>query len=120
MNKAQAIHNFWSSFGMPAYQQDTVPEDAQMPYITYNVATAEIDTAVNLYASIWDYGTSWETVMLKADAIALAVVGMYPIKLDNGYLRLDLGTPFSQTMSDENDMVRRVYINLQAEFLTEH
>lgn len=118
MNKAQAINNFWSSFDLPAYEEHTVPQDAKMPYITYNVATAEIDNYVGLYANIWDYGTSWELVMLKADEIALRVASMYPIKLDDGYLRLDLGTPFSQTMSDEDDMTRRVYINLQAEFLT--
>lgn len=118
MNKAQAIHNFWSSFGLPAYEQNTVPQDAKMPYITYNVATAEIDNYVGLYGSLWDYGTSWEFLQLLADEIAGRVVEMYPIRIDDGFLRLDLGTPFSQTMSDEDDMIRRVYINLQAEFLT--
>ena len=37
MNKEQAIHFFWSQFGLPAYDENSVPDDAQMPYITYNV-----------------------------------------------------------------------------------
>lgn len=118
MNKVQAIHNFWNSFELPAYEQNTVPPDAKMPYITYNVATAEIDNYVGLSASIWDYGTTWVLVVNKAQEIAEFVSKMYPIKIDTGYLKLNLGTPFAQNMSDENDMVRRVYINLQAEFLT--
>lgn len=118
MNKVQAIHNFWSSFGLPAYEETTVPQDATMPYITYNVATAEIDSFVGLTASLWDYGTSWKRLQLLAEEIADRVSTMNPIKIDTGFLRLDLGSPFSQNLSDEDDMIRRVYINLQGEFLT--
>ena len=119
MNKAQAIHSFWSSFTWKAYDKDTVPPEAKMPYITYNVSEGEIDTIVSLYASLWDRGTSWEAVELKAKEIAERIVRMYPIKIDGGYLKLSLGTPFAQRLSDEDDQIRRIYINLQAEFLTE-
>lgn len=37
MNKAQAIQAFWESFGVPAYEESTVPDDAVMPYITYSM-----------------------------------------------------------------------------------
>jgi len=120
MNKAQAIQNFWSSFGLPAYDQYTVPDDAKMPYITYNVSEAEIDTYVGLYGSIWYRSTSWKNPELKADEIAAYIARMTPIKLDNGYLAIFLGTPFSQRMEDDDDMVRRIYLNLQAEFYTEY
>lgn len=120
MNKAQAIHSFWNSFGLPAYDQYTVPPDAKMPYITYNVSEAEIDSYVGLYGSIWNRGTSWEYVELKAIEIAHRIVRMNPIKIDNGYLAIHMGNPFSQRLGDEDDNVRRVYINLQAEFYTEY
>lgn len=119
MNKAQAIHSFWSSFGLTAYDQYTVPDDAKMPYITYNVSESEIDNYVGLYGSIWYRGTSWEQVELKATEIAQRIVRMNPIKIDGGYLAINLGTPFSQRLEDIDDNVRRIYINLQAEFYTE-
>ena len=34
MTKANAIYNFWNSFGITAYEENTVPEDAIFPYIT--------------------------------------------------------------------------------------
>lgn len=119
MNKAQAIHSFWSRFGWKAYDENTVPDDAKMPYITYNVSEAEIDNYVGLYGNLWVRGTSWEQVELKAAEIAQYIVRMNPIPLDNGYLHLSLGTPFLQRLKDDDDMIRRIYINLQAEFYTE-
>lgn len=119
MNKAQAIHSFWTSFGLMAYDESTVPQDAKMPYITYNVSEAEIDSYVGLYGSVWYKGTSWEQAELKAKEIAEFIVRMNPIKLDGGYLQISLGTPFAQRLQDEDDTIRRIYINLQAEFYTE-
>ena len=120
MNKAQAIHAFWSSFNLPAYDQYTVPQDVNMPYITYNVSEAEIDSYVGLYGSVWYRGTSWEQAELKANQIAAYIARMNPIKIDGGYLAIHMGTPFAQRMQDVDDAVRRVYINLQAEFYTEY
>ena len=37
MDKAQALHSFWSGFGLTAYDENTVPDGAQLPYITYEV-----------------------------------------------------------------------------------
>ena len=120
MNKVQAIHSFWSSFGLPAYDQYTVPQNAKMPYITYNVNEAEIDSYVGLYGSVWYRDTSWEQAELKVTQIAQHIARMNPIKIDVGYLSVAMGSPFSQRMDDEDDMVRRIYINLQAEFYTEY
>lgn len=121
MNKEQAIQKLWSSFGIPAYDEQTVPDDAKMPYITYQVATDSIDRVVNLSASIWYRSSSWKDVSNKCDEIAryLAGQGFAKIELDNGYVWFVKGTPFAQRMSDpEDDMIRRIYLNVQAEFLT--
>ena len=32
MTKAAAIYQFWSGFGLTAYEENTVPEDAAFPY----------------------------------------------------------------------------------------
>ena len=121
MNKEQAIQTFWESFDLPAYDEQTVPDDATMPYITYRVVTDSIGNIVNLSGSIWYRSSRWKEVSDKANEIAKYVGehGFARYKLDDGYLWLTKGTPFAQRMSDPNDdMIRRIYINLQAEFLT--
>ena len=121
MDKAQAIHQFWSSFGLTAYDENTVPENAEMPYITYAVSTGAIDDILMLTGSLWYRSPSWRDVSLKADELAQAVgANGYRIsKVDNGYLWINPGSPFSQRMADpSDDMVRRIYLVLSAEFLT--
>lgn len=122
MDKGQAIYNFWSRFGLPAYEENTVPDNSGDRYITYSVQFDSIGNVVNLYGNIWDYNShSWEFVDKKAQEIAEYIEKKYPISygIDNGRLYIAKGTPFAQHMSDPNsDLVRRVYINIQAEFLT--
>lgn len=121
MDKSQAIHNFWSSFGLTAYDENTVPDDAQMPYITYNVPTADIDETVVLNARLWYHSTSWAEVSRKADEIAeyIGHEGHKVMRLDNGFVWFVKGSPFSQRTSDEADsMIRSIYLNVTAEYLT--
>lgn len=122
MDKGQALFNFWSKFGLPAYDENTVPEDTGERYITYNTVFDSIGNMVNLYGNIWDVNsTSWEFVSKKAEEIGKAIEEQYPISyaIENGRLYIAKGTPFAQRMSDpSSDRVRRIYINLQAEYLT--
>lgn len=121
MDKAQALHSFWSSFGLPAYDQLTVPDDAKMPYITYEVATDSFDSTVYLTASIWYNNFSWKEVTEKSEQIAKVIYDLHPsgIKIDGGRLLIFKGSPFATRMNDENDkMVRRIILNIMAEFLT--
>lgn len=123
MDKAQAIHNFWSSFGLTAYDSTTVPtgKDAPtFPYITYEVGTDSMDNVLSLSGSIWYRSTSWEQITHKAEDIARTIGnnGYYITTIDNGYMWINKGTPFAQRMSDPDDMVRRIHINIMVEFLT--
>lgn len=121
MNKAQALQKFWSGFGIPAYDETTIPENPGAQYITYSVATASIENVVNLHAKIWDIGTnSWQFVEEKAEEIARTISEMNPpsIKLDNGRLYIAEGNPFGQRyQDDQSDTARCIYINIQAEYL---
>lgn len=125
MDKAQALHAFWSGFGLRAYDENTVPlgDDAPpFPYITYTVTTDSFDNVLNLTGSIWYRTTTWEGISDKAEEIAQAITAMNPpsIKIDGGRLYITKGTPFAQRMADpSDDMIRRILINLQVEYLTE-
>lgn len=123
MDKAQAINKYWNSFGIKAYDENTVPQDASFPYITYNTVTDDLDNVIPLHASLWYRSTSWKDISLKEEEIAKSLGGYGDIdnllKIEGGYLWMYRGTPFAQRMSDpEDDMIRRIYINVLAEFLT--
>lgn len=117
-NKWQAIHNFWNSFGIPAYDENTVPENAVMPYITYNAVVSSFEEPVLLTGSIWYRTTAWDDISLKADEVYNYLDEYRIIKIDDGYIFMNKGTPFAQRMSDEDDSIRRIYINIEAEFFT--
>lgn len=120
MTKASALYNFWSGFGLTAYEENTVPTDAKFPYITYQVVTDSFGSEVALTASVWYRGTSWVEANAKAEEISRAINrGGKTIPVDGGVLWLKRGTPFSQSMGDEtDDLIKRKYLNITAEFLT--
>lgn len=121
MNKAQKLHEFWNSFGIPAYDENSVPDDAQHPYITYSVVDDSIGNVTSPTASIWYRSLSWAGVEAKKNEVAkrIAEHGFLSLKIDDGYIYLVKGVPFAQRMVDPSDeFVKRMYLNLQAEFLT--
>jgi len=123
MDKWQAIHNFWNGFNIPAYDATSVysgENSPQTPYITYEAQTGALGQVLTLTASIWYRSSSWEDISKKADEIAEYIgVGYAIADVDGGYVWLTRGQPFAQRMSDvEDDMIRRIYIIVNAEFLT--
>ena len=121
-DKAQALYQFWSSFELPAYDENSVPTGDNapgFPYITYSVVTDNLGNEVGLTGSLWYRSSSWAAISQKADEIAKRLENLSPIEIDGGYMWLKRGSPFAQRMSDPNDdMMRRIYINITAEFLT--
>lgn len=123
MTKGQAIQQFWQGFGLPAYDENTVPDDAVFPYITYPVQTDSIGTTLFLTASLWYKSYSWKEISEKAEQIAQAIVRLSPpaIEIDGGRLYITKGKPFAQRMREEsNDAIRRITLNVNFEFLTEY
>lgn len=121
MDKSQAIYNLWSQFGLPVYDENTVPDDAVFPFITYSTALNSLGNVVSLSASLWYHSTSWQEASQKAEEIAeyIGKYGHISIPIDGGYFFVTLGSPFAQRMSDEGDrLIRRIYILLDCEFLT--
>ena len=120
MDKWQALQAFWSSFGLPAFDENTVPDDAEMPYITYEAKTSNLDHPVYLSGQIFYFSSSWASICKKADEIEDYIwYGFKIIPCDGGYLYITKGSPFSQKMDEpSNDSVRRVIINISVEYLT--
>lgn len=123
MTKAAAIYQFWKSFGLPTYEENSVPTGDNapaLPYLTYQFATDDFGKEVALTSSLWYRSTSWTQANEKAEEISKAIGrGGIFLPCDGGAIWLKRGTPFSQNMGDESDdMIKRKYLNLSAEFLT--
>lgn len=120
MTKAAAIYQFWSSFGLTAYEENTVPTDAAFPYVTYQLVTDSFDREVPATASLWYRGESWTAINVKTEEISQKISrGGKIIACDDGAIWIKRGQPFAQNMSDESDdMIKRKYINITSEYLT--
>lgn len=123
MNRNQALYKFWSSFGIPAYEVNSVPDNAKLPYITYTDQIGYFNDVNSLSASIWDYdmpnSNNWGYVIEKANEIGEFIgQGGRTLKYDNGLMWIVRGVPFGQRMSDPaDDRIRRMIINVQIEFI---
>lgn len=122
-DKFAAIQDFWGSFGLQAFDENSVPSGSDrppFPYITYNANADSIGNDVSLSGSLWYRSASWAEISRKAEEIERFLYEQKsPVKIDGGYLWLKRGSPFAQRMGDpSDDLVRRIYINVTAEFLT--
>jgi len=134
MNKQQAYNEFWSRFGVFAFEENSVPTDDvieqliksgpiknKFPYITYQVIIDDLDHSVFPISQIWDKNTSWERADLLSNQISEYIQNTKTIRLDNGRMFITKGTPFAQHMSEQGDStIKRIVLNLGVEFFTEY
>lgn len=126
MTKAQAIYQFWSGFGLPAYDTQSVPDGDKapaFPYITYETMTGAIGAQMALTGDVWYRSTSWKAVSDKVDEIAKKIAEMDAVKIDDGYMYVTIPelSPFSQPLPDpDDDMIKRISLNVNFEFLTSY
>ena len=78
---AKAVYQFFSGFQIPAYDQQAVPDDAELPYITYYVQEPEWGAQATGFAQVWYRTKSRATVNAKTDEIVSAI-GDRGVKLD--------------------------------------
>lgn len=124
MTKEAALYNFWSMFGLPAYEENAVPsgeDGAEFPYITYQAVTDSFGNDVALTGSVWYRSTSWKEANAKAQEISdkISRGGVMISCDDGGVIWIRRGIPFAQSMGDDSDdLIKRKYINITAEYLT--
>lgn len=113
INTAQALYEFWSGFDLPAYTVNTIPDDAQMPYITYSLTETEPFESATHYAQIWYRSSSNAQLLAKVDEVKQAIGNGVKIDCEGGYVSIRPSMPFVQTMVDIEPENRYAYINLQ-------
>lgn len=127
MNKAEALHSFWSGFTWPAIDEQSSYDLQTLKdlgitdkYISYEVVTSNIGDDVGMTASLWHRSASWAEIQQKADEIAAYIgYGGKVVTIDGGYIWIKLGSPFAQRMLVDADYDwRRIYLNITAEFFS--
>lgn len=120
--KTAAIHQFLNSFGIPAYPITSVPEDAEMPYITYTLyLNAWNEGEQNIPIDVWYRTESEAAPNAKVTDISKAVgMGGKIIACDDGNIWIKRGSPFAQTVQDTDNTVKRRLINISIECNTEY
>lgn len=118
MDKIQAINNFFNGYAS-AYLAGTTPDekDAPFPRITYEASVGEFNSPTLMPVSLWDRSTSWAKIMKIALQMQSDLDGGKLVRYDGGAVWIKPGTPFMQTMADSDDTIRRIYINLETEYI---
>lgn len=108
---AAALYAFYSGFDMPAYQTDSVPDGAALPYITYLYQEPRSDMPATHYAMLY-MRTNSNDALLSAAGRIVSAIGE-GVVLPGGVV-IRPASPLVQIMVDGSDPdVREAYINLQ-------
>lgn len=125
MTKAAALYSFFSGFGIPAYEENTVHDMANKglapdyPYLTYEVKTdffGESDVFTTF--SLWYRSETWTAINAKSAEISAAIgrIGKF-VDFDGGSILIMRSQPWAQNMGDDSDdLVKRIAHNLKLRY----
>ena len=122
MTKEAALQAFFERF-LPSYAAASVPDDVTFPYLTYDLITSAWEEGeVGLTVNLWYYTTSEATPNAMARTLSEAIgLGGVLLPCEDGAVWLKRGSPWCQSLYDNADpRIKRRYINVTAEFLTEN
>lgn len=123
IDTAGALYRFFSSFGIPAFVENTVPDLPQRngirapfapPYITYELKEPEPLGKVSLAARVWYLDSGFAAVTAKVKEIKSRVVcaGQNGLRLPagDGYLCLWPDAPFCQFQPPDEPKIKIAYL----------
>lgn len=119
VDKYQMLQNYMGKFGIPAYEETSVPDNAQLPYLTYEAGAGYFDDTILGTFSLWYRDTSWASIIAKSEEIAADIGrGGKLLPYTGGAIWLRRGNPWAQRMSEpSDDMIRRIVHNYIIEFV---
>lgn len=124
MTKNSALYSFFASFGLPAYEENSVYDlegAPAFPYITFQSMTDTLGNTLSINASLWYRSTSWADCNAKAEEISAAIgYGGKLLSYDGGAIWIKRSTPFAQNMGDDaDDLIKRKLLTINIEYLSE-
>lgn len=124
MDRWEAQYAFWSSFGVPAYEENSMPTGdlrPAYPYITYQAAAGGFGADNFVNGSIWTRSGSWLQADTLSDAIEAKLGGRsgggFIIRYDGGGIWITAEDNFAQNMGDtEDNMIKRKLLSVVLRF----
>lgn len=119
MNKMQTLHSFWSGFGLKAYDENSVPDNTQLPYLTYESSTDDFGNPLAQTANLWYRSSSWADITAKEQEIADFITrGGRMIAYDGGAMWIQKASPWAQRLEEPSDEeIRRIILNIMIEYM---
>ena len=109
---AKTLYEFWSSFGIAAYVEGYVPDDAQMPYITYRLVQPEWRSQASTYARVWYEDTSYKAITAKINDIESRLGEGIQISCGDGFILLFKDITFVQFEQTDDVRLKVAYLQL--------
>lgn len=108
---AQALYLFFSAFNLPAYTEFSMPDDAVMPYITYELAEPHWKSRTMIHARVWFRSVSFVEISNVIDRIKAAIGEGISIPTDSGVVYLFPDDNFAQFMPQEDPSIKCAYLS---------
>lgn len=121
----QAQYDFWSSFNLPAFNENTSIEaneqDVPYPHLTYLPNGGSFDVPFQTHASLWYRSESWKDISQKADEIEEYIGQGITLPIDDGiiWIKPPTSVPFAQPMASGQDdkQIKRIYLTVEVEII---
>lgn len=123
--KAAALQSLLEELGIPVWTAAGVPDDCDMPYLTYNPVSNSFGSETTIEADLWCYGDG-ETQPNELVQRLSKIIGRggRMVRCDGGAVWVRRGSPFAQEVPDwdevmaDNDKIKRRNILLDVEYIT--
>lgn len=121
MTVREALFRFWSSFSVPAFEENSVPSGEDFPgfpYITFPMVKSNFGDDSHIFVSVWTHSSSWEQAVSISDQVEEALKeGGICLGYDGGMVWVSSGSPFSRGTGDPNDdQVKRMLLDVVLHF----
>lgn len=111
---ARALYEFWSRFGIPAYPEYSIPDDADLPYITYEVKRPIWSEMSSYTARVWYRDTSFVAITEKVDEIAQEIGDGVRVPMEDGNMWIFMEDEFvqMQPLEDDSQDIKVAYLSM--------
>ena len=109
---AVALKTFFSSFGLRAFVENNIPDNAEPPYITYELREPQAGERSSLTARVWYIDTDFEAITGKVDEIKNAVADGASLPVDGGAVWLWPDDNFCQFQPPDEPKLKIAYLML--------
>ena len=113
LDTAYTLYRFFSSFGLPAFVENNVPDVPGLyepPYITYELREPEPGKQTSLVARVWYLEDGFENISKTVDEIKTAVGQGLRLPSGDGILCIWLDEPFCQYQPPDEPKIKIAYL----------